>query len=130
MSKFKIGFIAALLVIVFIGLPLFFNVTPAGKALWNNWFHSVQVADDNTNYDTRQTVEDTCRSMIATYEADKLSYEQYVSSDDKEERSWAAQAKMRANRTAATYNNYILKNNYVWKNDVPRDIVMELPYIE
>ena len=130
MSKFKIGFIAALLVIVFIGLPLFFNVTPAGKALWNNWFHSVQVADDNTNYDTRQIVEDTCRSMIATYEADKLSYEQYVSSDDKEERSWAAQAKMRANRTAATYNNYILKNNYVWKNDVPRDIVMELPYIE
>ena len=130
MSKFKIGVIAALLVIVFIGLPLFFNVTPAGKALWNNWFHSVQVADDNTNYDTRQTVEDTCRSMIATYEADKLSYEQYVKSDDKEERSWAAQAKMRANRTAATYNNYILKNNYVWKNDVPRDIVMELPYIE
>jgi hypothetical protein len=130
MSKFKIGLIAALLVIVFIGLPLFFNVTPAGKALWNNWFHSVQVADDNTNYDTRQTVEDTCRSMIATYEADKLSYEQYVGSDDKEERSWAAQAKMRANRTAATYNNYILKNNYVWKNDVPRDIVMELPYIE
>lgn len=130
MSKFKIGFIAAILVIVFIGLPLFFNVTPTGKALWNNWFHSVQVADDNTNYDTRQTVEDTCRSMIATYEADKLSYEQYVGSDDKEERSWAAQAKMRANRTAATYNNYILKNNYVWKNDVPRDIVMELPYIE
>jgi hypothetical protein len=130
MSKFKIGLIAALLVIVFIGLPLFFNVTPAGKTLWNNWFHSVQVADDNTNYDTRQTVEDTCRSMIATYEADKLSYEQYVGSDDKEERSWAAQAKMRANRTAATYNNYILKNNYVWKNDVPRDIVMELPYIE
>jgi hypothetical protein len=130
MSKFKIGLIATLLVIVFIGLPLFFNVTPAGKALWNNWFHSVQVADDNTNYDTRQTVEDTCRSMIATYEADKLSYEQYVGSDDKEERSWAAQAKMRANRTAATYNNYILKNNYVWKNDVPRDIVMELPYIE
>jgi len=130
MSKFKIGVIAALLVIIFIGLPLFFNVTPAGKTLWNNWFHSVQVADDNTNYDTKKTVEDTCRSMIATYEADKLSYEQYVDSEDKEERSWAAQAKMRANRTAATYNNYILKNNYVWKNDVPRDIVMELPYIE
>lgn len=130
MNKFKIGVIATLLVIIFVGLPLFFNVTPAGKTLWNNWFHSVQVADDNTNYDTKQTVEDTCRSMIATYEADKLSYEQYVDSDNKEEQSWAAQAKMRANRTAATYNNYILKNNYVWKNDVPRDIVMELPYIE
>lgn len=130
MSKFKIGVITTILVIVFVGLPIFFNVTPAGKTLWNNWFHSVQVADDNTNYDTKKTVEDTCRSMIATYEADKLSYEQYVDSEDKEERSWAAQAKMRANRTAASYNNYILKNNYVWKNDVPRDIVMELPYIE
>lgn len=38
--------------------------------------------------------------------------------------------RMRANRTASDYNNFILKNNYVWKNDVPSDIFDSLPYIE
>lgn len=130
MSKGKIIAISIVLVILFVGLPLFFGVTPAGKTVWNNWFHAVQKADDDTNYDTLKAVEDTCRSMIATYEADKLSYEQYVDSDNAEERSWAAQAKMRANRTAANYNNYILKNSYVWKDNIPRDICLELPYVE
>ena len=80
-------------------------------------------------YDTIKRVEDTCRAMIATYEADRLMYEQYKDSDDEEEQDWAAQAKMRANRTASTYNNYILENEYVWKDNVPNDIYMELPYL-
>lgn len=33
---------------------------------------------------------------------------------------------MRANRTAATYNEYILKNSYVWKGNVPDDIRAQL----
>ena len=68
--------------------------------------------------------------MIASYNSDKLVYEQYKDSESEEERSWAAQAKMRANKTASSYNNYILKNNYVWKDNVPSDIYMTLPYIE
>lgn len=44
-------------------------------------------------------------------------------------RHWAAQAKMRANRTASTYNNYILENKYVWRDNVSNDIYMELPYL-
>ena len=118
MSKGKIVAIITILVILFVGLPIFFGVTPAGKSIWNSWFHSVQVADDNTNYETKKHVEDTCRSMISTYNSDRLVYEQYKNSDEKEKQSWAEQAKMRANKTASTYNNYVLKNKYVWKNNV------------
>lgn len=47
-----------------------------------------------------------------------------------QQRSWADQAKMRANRTAANYNNYILKNSYVWSGNIPDDIMSELKPIE
>ena len=119
----------AVLVLV-IGLAVFFGATPSGRAVWNNWFHSVQVADDNTNYETLKKVEDTCRAMISSYESDKLTYEQYKDSESDEERGWASQSKMRANKTAATYNNYLLKNKYVWENNVPLDIRMNLPIVE
>ena len=60
-----------------IALPIYFGATPSGRAVWNNWFHEVQKVDDDTNYKTRKKVEDTCRSMIASYNADKRTYEQY-----------------------------------------------------
>lgn len=118
------------LIIAFVGLPIFFGATPVGKAMWNNWFYQVQKADDATNYETIKEVEDTCRAMISSYESDKLVYEQYKDSDNEEKQSWAEQAKMRANKTATTYNNYILKNNFVWKGNVPNDIYMNLQVIE
>lgn len=113
-----------------IALSIFFKATPTGKAIWNSWFHAVQKADDATNYDTRKQVEDTCRAMIASYKADKLTYEQYKDSDSEEKRSWAEQAKMRANKTAVSYNEYILKNSYVWEDNVPGDIDHALKIIE
>lgn len=125
------GYICLIALLVFIiVLPIFFNATPTGKAMWNNWFHNVQKVDDDTNYKTLKKVEGTCRSMIASYETDKLTYEQYKDSDNEEKQSWAEQAKMRANKTASSYNNYILKNSYVWKNNVPADIYLELAIIE
>lgn len=130
MRNFGIVCLVIVLLLVFVGLPIFFTCTPTGVATWNNWFHKVQEADDDTNYKTLKKVEDTCRSMIASYNSDKLVYEQYKDSESDEERSWAAQAKMRANKTASSYNNYILKNNYVWKDNVPSDIYMTLLYIE
>ena len=123
-------FVLVVVLILMIGCPIYFGATPSGKATWNNWFHKVQEADDNTNYKTLKKVEDTCRAMISSYEADKLTYEQYKNSENAEEQSWAKQAKMRANKTASSYNNYILENSYVWKNNVPTDIKRELPYIE
>lgn len=126
MSNKAIAAIAA----VCIGLVLFFAVNPLGVMSWNSWFGLVQKADDATNYETLKRVEDTCRSMIASYEADRLTYEQYKNSEDDEQQSWAEQAKMRANRTASTYNNYILENSYVWSGNVPNDIDSELDYLE
>ena len=123
-----IGIIA--LVIIIVGLPIFFGATPMGKAMWNDWFYKVQKVDDVTNYNTIKEVEDTCRAMISSYESDKLTYEQYKDSDNEEKQSWAEQAKMRANKTATTYNNYILKNSFVWKDNIPNDIYLELEYLE
>lgn len=123
---------AVLLILLFavlIGTTIFFNATPAGKAIWNEWFYAVQKADDRTSYETRKEVEDACRAMIASYTSDKLTYEQYKDSDSEEKQSWAEQARMRANKTAASYNEYVLKNSFVWEDNVPSDIVSSLPYI-
>lgn len=129
MKNFLAVLMALLLIVLFIGLPIFFGATPTGKALWNNWFFAVQKADDATNYVTRKEVEDTCRAMMASYTSDKLTYEQYRDSDNEEKQSWAEQARMRANKTAASYNEYILKNSFVWEGNVPADIAASLPYI-
>ena len=128
MNKFGVAILVIFCVIIILAL-VYFGATPVGKAQWNNWFHAVQKADDETNYETRKQVEDTCRAMIASYNSDKLTYEQYKDSEDEEKQTWAEQAKMRANKTASTYNNYILKNSYVWNGNIPDDIVMELEYI-
>ena len=122
--------IVIVLAILSIGVPIFFGVTPGGRAVWNKWFYDVQKVDDVTNYKTLKKVEDTCRAMISSYEADRLTYEQYKDSDDDDKRSWAEQAKMRANKTAASYNNYILENSFVWRDAVPSDIKSRLDYIE
>lgn len=85
--------------------------------------------DDATNYETIKQVEDTCRSMISSYKTDVATYNQYKDSDNAEKQSWAEQAKMRANKTANTYNEYILKNSFVWNGNVPSDIQNQLQII-
>lgn len=102
---------------------------------FDTWFFNKaeyidQKIDDATNYETIKKVEDSCRAMIASYESDRLVYQQYRDSDNAEKRSWAEQAKMRANKTAATYNNYVLENSFVWAENVPDDIRDELEYLK
>lgn len=126
----KTGQAVLIIVICAILAVLLIILTPIGRSMWNEWMHDVQTADDATNYETRKQVEDTCRAMIASYEADRMTYEQYKDSSITEQLSWAEQAKMRANRTASTYNNYILENSYVWADNVPEDIDSKLMYLE
>ena len=128
MSKTEKVLTAILIALVL--MAAFFCVTPVGVALRNSYGFAVQKVDDATRYETRKKVEDTCRAMIANYEADRISYEQYKQSDDAEKQGWAEQAKMRANRTAASYNEYYLKNSFVWSGAVPSDIRGSLPYLE
>lgn len=104
--------------------------TPAGREAWNSHWYEVQKVDDQTRYATRKKVEDTCRATIVSYEADKLTWEQYRDSEDPEQRSWADAAKLRANKAALTYNEYFLKNSYVFEGNVPEDIRQELAMIE
>jgi putative IMPACT (imprinted ancient) family translation regulator len=132
MSKLGIVCLTLLCVIVLAGIiaGIYFGCTPSGKAAWNNYKHTLQEVDDKTNYETKKKVEDTCRAMVAQYEADKLKYEQYKDSDNEEKQSWAENAKMRANDTAASYNNYILENSYVWEDNIPSDIKTKLDYID
>lgn len=86
--------------------------------------------EDKTSYETIKKVEDTCRSMIASYKTDKATYEQYKNNINTEKQSWAEQAKMRANKTANTYNEYILKNSFVFEGNIPTDIETRLMIID
>lgn len=109
-------------------LCIFLFATPMGKSIVNQYDYSMEKVDEKT-YKNQKEVEDTCRALIASYNTDKLTYEQYKDSSNSEERSWANNAKIRANQTASTYNNYILKNSFVWKDNVPDDICDKLEYI-
>ena len=118
--------VSAIFLIVLSG----FNATPWGRYVVNQWDYAVQKIDDATSYETRKNVEDTCRAMIASYQADRLTHEQYKNAESTEQRSWADQAMMRANKTATTYNEYILKNSFVWSGNIPADIKNTLPFID
>lgn len=122
-------FLGTIICIVFV-IFLIFSLTPYGRGVINTYLFKVQKVDDVTNYNTIKEVEDTCRMMIVSYESDKLTYEQYKDSDNEEKQGWAEQAKIRANKTAMSYNNYILKNSFIWKDNVPNDIHMNLMIIE
>ena len=121
----RIGLILLILVLIIIG----FLTKPWNVFVHNKYEGLIKEVDSATNWDTLHEVEDSCRAMMSNYQADVLTYQQYCNSEIAEHRSWAEQARMRANRTAAQYNEYILKNNYVWKYGIPDDIEHERPYI-
>lgn len=126
----KVGtIIVTLISVILIGAIIFFGFTPGGRSVWNSYTHSLEKADEN-QYETKKQVEDTARAMIASYKSDVATYEQYKDSDNEEKQSWAEQAKMRANKTANSYNEYILKNSYVWEDNIPSDIDYSLPIVE
>ena len=121
----KIGLVLLILVLVVVS----FLTKPWSVFVHNKYEGLIKEVDSATNWETLHEVEDSCRAMMSNYQADALTYQQYCNSEIVEHRSWAEQARMRANRTAAQYNEYILKNNYVWKYGIPDDIEHELPYI-
>lgn len=119
-TKIILGIIIAIVLIA----------SPIGVAIANSYAYTSQKMDDLTNYKTKKEVEDTCRSLIVSYESDKVMYEQYKDSDNKEEKSWANNAKIRANKTAITYNEFVLKNSYVFQGNIPEDIKENLEILE
>lgn len=122
--------LVTILCLILLGGCSYFTFFPSGRALLNTYEHTMQKVDDKTKYETKKKVEDTCRASIASYNTDKTTYLQYKDSESELERSWASQAKMRANKTANIYNEYMLKNSYVFEDNIPADIYMELAILE
>ena len=129
MSFEKYESLIKVLIVALVGTLLLYAFTPLGRMTVNKRMYEIQKVDDATRYKTRKTVEDTCRAMMASYTSDTLIYEQYKDSDNPEKQSWGEQARIRANKTAASYNEFILKNSFVWEGNVPKDLKSELEYI-
>ena len=126
----KMAMVFSAIVISILLIVIGYNFAPGVREAINKNQTAVQAVDDQTRYETLKKVEDTCRAMISSYESDVLTWKQYKDSESEVERTWAAQAKMRANKTASSYNNYILQNNFVWKDNIPKDIRTTLDVIE
>lgn len=129
MDKLKIVLLTIVCLVVLGGCS-YLTFIPSGRALWNKYDETMKKVDDKTKYETKKKVEDTCRASIASYNADRTTYEQYKDSNSELERSWASSAKMRANKTASIYNEYILKNSYVFEDNIPSDIYTNLEILE
>lgn len=126
----KMAIVFSAIVISILLIVIGYNFAPGIRETVNKNQTAVQIIDDQTRYETLKKVEDTCRAMISSYESDVLTWNQYKDSESEIERTWAAQAKMRANKTASSYNNYILQNSFVWKDNIPEDIRTTLDIIE
>lgn len=124
------GKLLAIGIAAFVLSSVTFGVVAFNKYVDEKREYTLQKIEDNNDYQSLKTVEDTARAMISSYEADKLKYLQYAGSDSEEERSWGEQAKMRANQTATSYNNFILKNSFKFEGNIPQDIAAELELIQ
>lgn len=113
-----------LVIIILLAVALFL-ASPFLKAMWLQYDSAMQEIGE-TSYQNRKDVEDTCRAMIASYKADIDIYNLYKDSDDPNQKNYADAALVRAIQTANTYNEYILKNSFVWDGNVPKDIYMTL----
>ena len=113
---------------VIIGIFAFILVlscTATGVTIYNEYKAELIEVNLDTNWEEQKKIEDTLRAYVSSYEADKITYETAGSNTE-----LANAAKIRANRTAAEYNNFYLKNKHIWKDRVPEDIKNELLYIE
>lgn len=112
------------LVIILIVLSII--LTPISRMIFNKQEYTLKKIDESTKYENLKKVEDTCRAMITSYESDKVMYLQYKETN----KEWAEQAKIRANKTAIKYNEYFLKNSFIWKDNIPADIRRNLEILE
>jgi len=115
----------SIIIAILVCLLLLFVASPIWKTITMEHDAVIQKIDEHS-YQNRKDVEDTCRSMIAAYKADIDIYNLYKDSDNPNQKNYADAALVRAIQTAHTYNEYILKNSFVWENNVPADITMSL----
>lgn len=130
MKEVIVGCLAFVILGVLLFGTVFFTMTQTGRTIINEWQSGLKKTDLNTRYEGRKQVEDTARAMISSYNADKQTFEMFKDSNVEQEISLANSAMIKANTTVATYNNFILKNSYMWENNIPSDIYYELQYLK
>lgn len=123
MSKTLTTILATLAVIVVLA-TIFFVATPTGRRMINAYDYSLEKADES-NYETKKEVEDTARAYIVQYNTDVMIYKTYRDSNEGS-KDYAEAARMRAIATATSYNEYIKKNSFIWKDNLPADIPISL----
>lgn len=126
----KLAWVVVCVVVIMFLLIVGYHIAPGIRGFVNTERAYLLEVHYATNYETLKQVEDSCRAMISSYESDRMTYEMYKDSPSEEKQSWAEQARMRANKTASTYNNFVLENEHIWQNAIPNDIRMKLDYIE
>jgi len=125
-----INILTIVLSTIFVIAVAFCSFTPMGVELKNWYKTTMNKTELNTKYESRKQAEDTARAMMASYKADVSQWMQYKDSDNAEKQGWSEQAKLRANRTASIYNEFIRKNSFLWKSNVPADIDNQLEILQ
>ena len=93
----------------------------------NEYRATLQRIHAETCPDMLRAQERQARNMIASWEADRDQWLMFRDSDNQEERNWANGALMRANRTASSFNNFMLEHS--WIHGIPDDIAESLPML-
>lgn len=115
-----------LIIIICIFSIIYCNPVLGINGFFNKIDYVIKKQNDIQRYENRKRVEDTARAMISSYKNDKIMYQTML----KENREVALQAKIRANNTAIQYNEYILKNSFLFENNIPLDIKNNLEILE
>ena len=116
----------AKVIITFVVLLVIAFLIPGSRAVINEYIFGIRRVDEQINYNNRKSVEDTARSVIVNYNTYKNEYEMYKNYCEKPE----DKSKLLANQAAEQYNEYLQKNNYIFKGNLPRDIPVYLEKID
>lgn len=107
---------------------------PGSRAVINEYIFGIRMVDEQINYNNRKSVEDTARSVIVNYNTYRNEYELYKDycnkTEEKSKCQRALDSKFLANQAAEQYNEYVQKNNYIFKGNLPRDTPAYLEKID
>lgn len=107
---------------------------PGSRAVINEYIFGIRRVDEQINYNNRKSVEDTARSVIVNYNTYRNEYGLYKDycnkPEEKNKCQRALDSKILANQAAEQYNEYVQKNNYIFKGNLPQDIPAYLEKID
>ena len=119
-----------ILSVVLIAAIVFFGFTPVGRGVFSRYEHDLTKEEQDNNYANRKAVEDSARATLTDYNRNLALYNQYKDDESDFGKQMAAAYKTQAITDATKYNDYITKNRYLWKDNLPPDLPNFLPLPE